>query len=73
MKSMVIFLKVVSSDGLRISLRRIELKNTYPDKKVIVPGKTLNEISKILSGDADKDVNLFLLTNISYLSLTIQL
>ena len=48
-------LKVVSSDGLRISLRRIELKNTYPDKKVIVPGKTLNEISKILSGDADKD------------------
>ena len=52
-------LKVVSSDGLRISLRRIELKNTYPDKKVIVPGKTLNEISKILSGDADKDVNLF--------------
>ena len=52
-------LKVVSSDGLRISLRRIELKNTYPDKKVIVPGKTLNEISKILSGDADKDVNIF--------------
>lgn len=52
-------LKVVSSDGLRISLRKIELKNSYSDKKVIVPGKTLNEISKILSGDADKDVNIF--------------
>ena len=26
---------------------------------MIVPGKTLNEISKILSGDADKDVNIF--------------
>lgn len=52
-------LKVVSSDGLRISLRKIELKNSYDDKKVIVPGKTLSEISKILSGDTDKDVNIF--------------
>jgi DNA polymerase-3 subunit beta len=52
-------LKVVSSDGLRISLRKINLKNSYPSKKVIVPGKTLNEISKILPGDTDKDVNIF--------------
>lgn len=52
-------LKVVSSDGLRISLRKIHLKDSYPAKKVIVPGKTLNEISKILSGDVDKDVNIF--------------
>jgi DNA polymerase-3 subunit beta len=52
-------LKVVSSDGLRISLRRINLKNSYPAKKVIVPGKTLNEIMKILPGDTDKDVNIF--------------
>ncbi len=52
-------LKVVSSDGLRISLRKVQLKNSYPERKVIVPGKTLNEISKILSGDADKDVNIF--------------
>ena len=52
-------LKVVSSDGLRISLRKIKLKNSYGNKKVIVPGKTLNEISKILSGDTDKDVNIF--------------
>ncbi|MCD8037759.1 MAG: DNA polymerase III subunit beta [Lachnospiraceae bacterium] len=52
-------LKVVSSDGLRISLRKIRLKNSYPAKKVIVPGKTLNEISKILAGDVDKDVSIF--------------
>lgn len=52
-------LKVVSLDGHRISIRKIELKNEYPDKKVVVPGKTLNEVSKILSGDADKDVTLF--------------
>lgn len=52
-------LKVVSLDGHRISIRKIVLKNSYNDKKVVVPGKTLNEISKILSGDMDKDVNLY--------------
>ena len=56
-------LKVVSSDGLRISLRRIELKNTYPDKKVIVPGKTLNEISKILSGETEDMVDIYFAEN----------
>ena len=52
-------LKVVSLDGHRISIRKIELKDSYEPKKVVVPGKTLNEISKILPGDADKDVNIF--------------
>jgi len=52
-------LKVVSLDGHRISIRKIELKNEYTNKKVVVPGKTLNEISKILSGDTDKDVSIF--------------
>lgn len=52
-------LKMVSLDGHRISIRKIELKNEYTGKKVVVPGKTLNEISKILSGDADRDVNLY--------------
>lgn len=44
-------LRVVSLDGHRIAIRRIELKDSYPDRKVVVPGKTLNEISKILSGE----------------------
>lgn len=52
-------LKVVSLDGHRISLRKIELKNSYNPKKVVVPGKTLQEISKILPGDTDKDVSIF--------------
>lgn len=52
-------LKVVSLDGHRISIRKIALKNSYDSKKVVVPGKTLSEISKILSGDMDKDVNIF--------------
>lgn len=56
-------LKVVSLDGHRISIRKIQLKNSYAPKKIVVPGKTLNEISKILSGDTDKDVNIFLTNN----------
>lgn len=52
-------LKIVSSDGLRVSLRKINLRDSYPARKVIVPGKTLMEISKILSGDAGRDVNIF--------------
>jgi DNA polymerase-3 subunit beta len=49
-------LKVVSLDGHRISIRKIQLKDNYEPIKVVVPGKTLNEVSKILSGDAEKDV-----------------
>ena len=52
-------LRVASLDGHRISIRKITLKESYPAKKLVVPGKTLNEISKILSGDADKDVTIF--------------
>jgi len=52
-------LKVVALDGHRISIRRILLRNSYDYKKVVVPGKTLNEISKILSGDMDKDVSIY--------------
>jgi len=55
--------KVVSLDGHRISVRNITLKNSYDDKSVIVPGKTLSEISKIISGDVDKDVSIFFTNN----------
>ncbi len=53
-------LKVVSLDGHRISIRKIEMKNSYPASKVVIPGKTLNEISKIVSGDDDKDVSIYI-------------
>lgn len=56
-------LKVVSLDGHRISIRNIELKNNYEHKKVVVPGKTLQEVSKILLGSAEEDVNMFLTDN----------
>ncbi|KMZ54476.1 DNA polymerase III subunit beta [Dorea sp. D27] len=51
-------LRVVSLDGHRISIRRIELKNEVADKKLVVPGKTLTEVSKILSGEAESMVNI---------------
>lgn len=56
-------LKVVSLDGHRISIRNIELKNNYNHKKVVVPGKTLQEVSKILPGSAEDEVQIFLTDN----------
>lgn len=56
-------LRVVSLDGHRISIRKVALKDQYEDEKVIVPGKTLSEISKILSGDIDKEVLIYFTGN----------
>lgn len=56
-------LKVVSLDGHRISIRKIELKEAYAPRKVVVPGKTLIEISKILSGEADSEVVIYFTNN----------
>lgn len=56
-------LKVVSLDGHRISIRNIELKENYESRKVVVPGKTLQEVSKILPGDANENVNIFFTDN----------
>ena len=52
-------LRVISLDGHRISIRRIEMKDAYEEQKVIIPGKTLNEISKILSGEASSTVQIY--------------
>lgn len=57
------FLKVVSLDGHRVSIRNIQLKKPYDNHKVIVPGKTLSEISKILTGDNEKDVVIYFSQN----------
>lgn len=56
-------MKVVSLDGHRISIRNIELKDSYEHHKVVVPGKTLQEVSKILPGDADQDVSIYFTEN----------
>ncbi|MCI9174584.1 MAG: DNA polymerase III subunit beta [Lachnospiraceae bacterium] len=56
-------LKVVSLDGHRISIRNIDLKEAYDYYKVIVPGKTLQEVSKILPGDLNEYVSIFFTEN----------
>ncbi len=56
-------LTVTSLDGHRISIRRVTLKEHYKESKVIVPGKTLSEISKILSGDNESVINIFFSQN----------
>jgi DNA polymerase III, beta subunit len=56
-------LRVISLDGHRVSIRKIELKESYGYKKVVVPGKTLQEVSKILSGEADANVNIYFTNN----------
>ena len=52
-------LRIISLDGHRISIRKILMKEEYESIKVIVPGKTLNEISKILSGEVSSLVNIY--------------
>ncbi|MCH1981578.1 DNA polymerase III subunit beta [Ruminococcus sp. OA3] len=56
-------MKIISLDGHRIAIRKIELRESYSDKKVVVPGKTLNEISKILSGEMEDMVQIFFTEN----------
>ncbi len=56
-------LKVVSLDGHRISIRNIELREVYGDHKVVVPGKTLQDVSKILPGYYNEFVDMFFTDN----------
>lgn len=56
-------LRVVSLDGHRISIRKIALDTSVEDKKLVVPGKTLMEVSKILSGEIDHMVNISYTSN----------
>ena len=51
-------LRVTALDGFRVSIRNVELRSSYDRHNVIVPGKVLNEIGKILSGEMDEDVRI---------------
>lgn len=51
-------MKIVALDGHRIAIRNVELKDAFGDAKVIVPGKTLSEISKILTGGMEDEVQI---------------
>ncbi len=52
-------LRVVALDGHRIALRKTELAVDYEERRVVVPGKTLGEISKILSDELEDTVTIY--------------
>ena len=52
-------INIVAVDGYRISYKRATVSETDRPVKVIVPGKTLKEVSKILSQD-DENVDLYI-------------
>ena len=56
-------LRVVSLDSYRIAIRNVTLNDSYDQIKVIVPGKSVNEISKILTGEANSDVYIYFTQN----------
>lgn len=56
-------MRVVALDGHRIAIRRAVLHDNYPDRRAIVPGKTLLDISRILTGEMDEIVKIFLSKN----------
>lgn len=57
-------LRVVALDGHRAAIRNIELREEYPEQTAVIPGKTLLEISKILSGNIEDEVNIFFMRNL---------
>ena len=56
-------MRLSSLDGHRISIRRLQLRDVYDAEKVIVPGKSLNEISKIVTGGAEDDIEISFSSN----------
>lgn len=51
-------LTFVSIDGFRMALRKSEIKNDSQKFNVVIPGKTLNEILKILQ-PVDDEINIY--------------
>lgn len=55
--------RISSLDLHRVSIRKIQLKKSYEPMKAVIPGKTLNEISKILGGNAEDEVKIYFTSN----------
>lgn len=56
-------LRVVALDGHRIAIRNLDLGAACSDKRIIVPGKTLNEISRIVDGGLEDEVRIYFSDN----------
>ena len=56
-------LTMTSLDGHRISIRKTTLKENYAEKDIVIPGKTLSDISKLLSDDIESEVTIYFSEN----------
>ncbi|MCR5624835.1 MAG: DNA polymerase III subunit beta [Lachnospiraceae bacterium] len=56
-------LRMVALDGNRIAIRNHNLVKEYKDVRAIIPGKTLRELSKIISDDIEKRVIIYFSDN----------
>ena len=52
-------LNIVSVDGYRVSIRQKELEQAFDNVSVVIPGKTLSEIQKILGSDDESEVAIY--------------
>ncbi len=52
-------LNMVSLDVHRLSIRKMDFESSLDNMMVVVPGKTLSEINKILDADDEKDVQIY--------------
>lgn len=46
-------ISLVAIDGYRLAIRSGKIENDKGDKKVVIPGKTLSEVNRIISGEED--------------------
>ena len=51
-------LRIASLDLIRVSIRKIKLEKSYDPIKVVIPGKTLNELGKILSQEENDMIDI---------------
>ena len=56
-------IRIVGLDGHRIAIRRLVLDQVYENREAIIPGKTMNEIGKILTGEMKDQVKLYFTKN----------
>ncbi|MDO4620139.1 MAG: DNA polymerase III subunit beta [Lachnospiraceae bacterium] len=56
-------LRMVALDGHRIAIRRVALKEDFGNHRVIIPGKTLSELARTLSGEMDEVAKIYLSKN----------
>ena len=56
-------MRMVALDGHRIAIRQMDLDRPYADREAIIPGKTLSEIAKIVSGEQEDEVRLYFSRN----------